>query len=410
MISRRKFLRNSGLAAAGLAVPHSSPLHARPQAGTEVGRVKITDVKTAVIELKYNTTLVKVTTDDGLYGLGEAFPKVDVVGHLNDLKRKIIGKDPLQVEFLSQMLMDEYVSRGSRSGAYAGAIGGIETALWDLAGKILNVPVYVLLGGAYRDKILIYHDCGSPKGADPQAWLEEAQKSIDYGFRALKFSFGRFTGDKWNRYFQSQDMKKFVAILETIRKGIGSDIPVGIDFHWKYNTREAMKFAQMVESLDIWFIEDPIPPENADAFARLTASSPVPIATGENLYTRHQFRPFIEKQACDIVQPDAQKCGGLLEMKRIADWADMYNLNMLCHNLCTPLGTIASGHACMAIKNFLSLESDSVDLPYWQDIILRDGPVYRDGYLHIPDKPGIGVELNEDVCRAHLAAGTGYFE
>jgi len=403
-------MRNAGLAATGLAVPGKSLLFARPQAKTEAGRVKITDIKTAVIQLKYNTTLVKITTDTGLYGLGEAFPKVDVVGHINDLKRKLIGEDPLQVEILTQLLMDEYVSRGSRAGAYAGAIGGIETALWDLAGKILNVPVYVLLGGAYRDRLLIYHDCGSPEGYDPNAWLEEAQKSVAHGYRALKFSFGRFTGEKWNRYFQPADMRKFVRILEVIRQALGSDVPIGVDFHWKYNTREALKFANMVESLNLWFIEDPIPPENADAFARLTAASPVPIATGENLYTRHGFRPFIEKQACDIVQPDAQKCGGLLEMKKIADWADLYYLNMLCHNLCTPLGTIASGHACMAIKNFLSLESDSVDLPYWQDIILRDGPVYRDGYLKVPDKPGLGLELNEEVCRAHLASGSGYFD
>jgi L-alanine-DL-glutamate epimerase-like enolase superfamily enzyme len=166
----------------------------------------------------------------------------------------------------------------------------------------------------------------------------------------------------------------------------------------------------MVKHLNLWFIEDPIPHGNADAFARLTANSPVPIATGENLYTRFGFRPFIEKQACDIVQPDAQKCGGLLEMKKIADWADMYYLNMLCHNLCTPVGTIASGHACMAIKNFLALESDSVELPYWQDIILHEGPIYQDGYLNISDKPGLGVELNEEVVRAHLAPESGYFE
>ena len=183
-----------------------------------------------------------------------------------------------------------------------------------------------------------------------------------------------------------------------------------MDLHWGYNTREAMRFVKMIEHLNLWFLEDPIPPENAEAFARLTAASNVPIATGENLFTRQSFRPFIEKQACDIIQPDIQKCGGLLEAKKIADWADLYYINMFCHNMCSPVGTIASGHACLAIRSFVSLESDSVELPYWQDIVQRDGPIYRDGYLEIPNKPGLGIELNEEVCRKHLAAGSTFFE
>jgi L-alanine-DL-glutamate epimerase-like enolase superfamily enzyme len=136
----------------------------------------------------------------------------------------------------------------------------------------------------------------------------------------------------------------------------------------------------------------------------------VPICTGENLYTRHTWRPFIEGQACDIIQPDMQKCGGLLETKRIADWADLYYMPMACHNLCSPVGTFASGHVCAAIRSFITLESDSVELPHWQDIIQRDGPIYKDGYLEIPDKPGFGIELNEEVCRRHLAEGTGFFD
>jgi L-alanine-DL-glutamate epimerase-like enolase superfamily enzyme len=307
-------------------------------------------------------------------------------------------------------MMDAGVGQGSRSGSLTGAISGIETALWDLAGKILNVPVYVLLGGKFRDKILIYHDTGSPNTPDPKPWVEEAKRSKAYGFRAMKFDLNRFRGERWNRTISSQDMTAWVKILEAIRAELGPDFPLGVDFHWALNTREAMQFTQRVEHLNLWFLEDPMPPENADAFARLTAVSKVPIATGENLFTRQTFRPYIEKQACDIIQPDTQKCGGLLEMKRIADWADMYYINMLCHNMCSPVGTIASGHACMAIRSFVALESDSVELRHWQDIIQRDGPIYKDGYLEIPDKPGLGIELNERVCRRHLADGSGYFE
>lgn len=411
MLNRRKFLGSAVASAAGIMSHPSIMLSSMPKASTTLDKVKITDVKTAAIKIKkYKTHLVKVITDAGLSGLGEAFPKSEVADDIHAVKRHIIGEDPLQVEYLHQKMTDRLVSRGSRTGALCGAISGIECALWDLAGKILSVPVYVLFGGKYRDKLLIYHDTDSPRTAEPSAWVEAAQKSREFGFKAIKLSLPRYSGENWNRSLSSKDMKTWIKILEAVRSALGSDFPVAVDLHWRYNTRDCLRFTQMLEHLNLWFLEDPLPPENADAFARLTAASRVPIATGENLYSRQGFRPFIEKQGCDIVHPDAQKCGGLLEMKKIADWADLYYMNMLCHNGCTPVGTIASGHACAAIKSFLALESDSVEVPYWQDIIQRDGPIYRDGYLNIANRPGFGIELNEDICRKHLAKGSGFFD
>ncbi len=381
-MNRRKFLSAAGGAVAiASLLERPRILEAAPQAATELGKVKIRDVKTATIKIKYDAHLVKVTTDSGLYGIGEAYNRAGVVNHIESIKRQIIGQDPLQVDYLWHKMMDAGVGQGSRSGSLSGAISGIETALWDLAGKILNVPVYVLMGGKFRDKILIYHDTGSPNTTDPGPWVKEAQNSLEYGFKATKFDLNRFRGERWNRTASSQDMKAWVKILEAVRAELGPDFPLGVDFHWALNTREAMTFTQMVEHLNLWFMEDPMPPGNADAFARLTAMSKVPIATGENLFTRQTFRPYIEKQACDIIQPDTQKCGGLLEMKRIADWADMYYINMLCHNMCSPVGTIASGHACAAIRSFVALESDSVELKHWPDIIEHDGPIYKDGFL-----------------------------
>lgn len=411
MFTRRKLLAAAGGAAvAGALFERSSIARAAPQAATELGKVKIRDVKTASVKLSYYSAhLVKVTTDSGLFGLGEAYNRAGIVSHIRAIKGRIIGEDPLQVDYLYQKMSDAGVGQGSRAGSLSGAIAGIESALWDLAGKILNVPIYVLLGGRFRDKVLIYHDTGSPNTTDPKPWVEEMRRSRGLGFRAVKVDLNRFRGERFNRSLKSEDMKAWVRILEAIRADLGPDFPLGVDLHWGYNTRDAMRFVQMVEHLNLWFLEDPIPPENADALARLTAASKVPIATGENLYTRQSFRPFIEKQACDVIQPDAQKCGGLLEMKKIADWADLYYLNMLCHNMCSPVGTFGSAHACMAIRSFLALESDSVELPYWQDIIQREGPIYRDGYLEVPNKPGLGVELNEEVCRKHLAADSGFF-
>ena len=411
MISRKKFLGLTGLTTAAFFTNSNRILRAFPNAEKDLGKVKITDIKTAAIRLKkYKTHLIKVETDSGLYGLGEAYPKAEIADDIIDLKRKIIGKDPLYVEVLHQLLSDDFVSRGSRTGSLCGAISGIEIALWDLAGKILNVPVYTLLGGKYRDKILIYHDVDSPKGHDPLKWADQAQKSIDYGFKSIKLSLPRYEGEEWNRDLNKSNMKKWVRILEGVRERIGEDFPLAVDLHWKYNLIDIIQFTRMIEDLNLWFLEDPLPPENADSFARLTKQSNVPILTGENLFSRQGFKPFIEKQACHMIHPDAQKCGGLLETKKIADWADIYNMNMLCHNGCTPVGTMASAHACLAIKSCLALESDGIEIPYWQDIIKRDSDFYKGGYLMPSDEPGIGVELNEEVCKANIADNRGFFQ
>jgi L-alanine-DL-glutamate epimerase-like enolase superfamily enzyme len=413
MLTRRNLLAAVGGVAAGsflLERPHI--VEAVPEASTELGKVKIRDVKTASVRLTYyDAHLVKVITDAGIYGLGEAYRGAGTLDWIDTMKEEVIGEDPLQVDYLWHKMMEAGSGADARSGTLTGAIAGIESAMLDLAGKILNVPVYVLLGGKFRDKLLIYHDTGSPDTVEVGPWVEEAQRSRDqYGFKAMKFDLNPFRGERWNRTLSSVDMKIWVKILEAIRDELGMDFPMAVDLHWKYNTRDALRFTQMTEHLNLWFMEDPIPPENAEALRRITDATTVPICTGENLYTRHTWRPFIEGQACDIIQPDMQKCGGLLETKRVADWADLYYMPMACHNLCSPVGTFASGHLCAAVRSFITLESDSVELPHWQDIIQHDGPIYKDGYLEIPDKPGFGIELNEEVCRKHLAEGSGFFD
>lgn len=408
MLNRRELFAASGLAAAA-GLP--AILQAAPKAATELGKVKIVDVKTASIkQAYYDSHLVKIVTNSGLFGLGEAFNRSGVLSHINEFKQHIIGQDPLQVDVLYQKMLDAGVSQGARFGTLSGALSGIETALWDLAGKILNVPVYTLLGGKFRDKLLVYHDTGTPNTAETKPWVDEMVRSRDLGFRAIKIDLNPFRADKWNRALSSDDRKAWIRILEAVRDKLGPDFPLGVDLHWKLNPHDASLFLKDAESLNLWFLEDPIPPDQPEPLAKLAAATSIPIATGENLYTRQTFRPFIEQRACDIIQPDMQKCGGLLEMKKIADWADLYYISMLCHNMCTPVGTFASAHACAAIRSFLALETDSIELPYWQDIIQHDGPIYRDGYLQLPNKPGLGIELNEEVCRAHLADGSRFFD
>ena len=424
MINRRRFLAGTAATAASAFLPeHPQVLKAMPQAESDFGKVKITAVKTASVMINYPAHLVRIDTDAGVSGIGEAFNRDGILDHIGALKQVIIGEDPLQVDYLFQKMMEARLGGGSWTGSLASSISGIEIALWDLAGKILNVPVYVLLGGKFRDKLLIYHDTGSPRTADPGPWVEEARRSVAYGFKAMKFDLdweGRgqwlagqpfqYRGEIFNRGISSLEMEQWVKILEAVRLELGPHYPLAVDLHFNYNLADSLRFTNMTEDLNLWFIEDPIPPQNADAMARFTRASKVPTATGENLYTRHTFRDFIEKQACDIIQPDPQKVGGLLETKKIADWADLYYITMACHNMCTPVGTIANAHACASIRSFVTLESDSVEIPHWNHIIQGDGKVVRDGYIELTGKPGLGIELNEEVCRANLAPGSGYFD
>ena len=423
MLDRRRFLQGSFAAAAcGFLPEFSQVVKAYPAAESQLGKVKITGIKTASVMIKYPAHLVKIETDSGLVGIGEAFNGDGILDHVRSFEELLIGEDPLQVDYLAVKMAEAKLGHGSWTGSLPSAISGIETALWDLAGKILGVPVYTLLGGKFRDKILIYHDTGSPKTPDPAAWVEEAEKSLDYGFIATKFDMDwegrsmtmagepyRYRQELWNRAITTVEMEQWRNILVAIRKRIGEHYPLAIDLHFNYNYADALKFSYMVEDLNLWFIEDPIPPQNADAMARYTQECKIPTCTGENLYTRHSFRPFIEKQAADIIQPDPQKSGGLLETKRIADWADQYYITFACHNMCTPVGTVANAHVCAAIRSFVALESDSVELEHWDDLILRDAPFYQDGHYVLTDKPGLGIELNEEVCRRHLAEGSTFF-
>jgi len=418
-LNRRKFLATAGGASAlGFTAPFSNGFMSVAGAESQVGKVKITDIKTATVRIKYPAHLVKIETDSGLYGLGESVPRkdqdygenLDMTGDIRNLKKYIVGEDPLQFAVLYEKMMRGDIRLGSWAGVVPGLISGVETALLDLAGKILGVPIYTLLGGKFRDKILIYHDTGSPKTPDPKAWVEEARRSVDYGFQAHKFDLNPWRGDEWNRSLEDADIRDWVKILQAIREELGPDAPFGVDLHWKLNPQDAVKFLKEVEDLGLWFVEDPIPTHNADSMEKVTDSTSVPIVTGENLFTRHTFRPFIEKQAVDAIQIDTQKAGGLMETKWISDWANLYNIPMFVHNLCTPVGTMASGHASAAISSCISLESDSVELPHWQNLVVNDGSFYKEGYLEIPDKPGLGIELNEDVVREHLIEGSGYFE
>jgi L-alanine-DL-glutamate epimerase-like enolase superfamily enzyme len=199
-----------------------------------------------------------------------------------------------------------------------------------------------------------------------------------------------------------------VNLVGAVREAIGPDVDLAVDCHWNYNTRDAIRIAQALEPFRLMWLEDPTPPDNIDALKRVTEHSEVPICSGENHYTRHGLRQMITAQAVDIVQPDIPKVGGLLESKKIADLADIYYMPVAAHNVSSPIATMAASHTCASMRNFTIMEFHAQDVPWWDDLV--SGPLIVEGYITLPDKPGLGVALNEDVARAHLAEGSTFFE
>jgi L-alanine-DL-glutamate epimerase-like enolase superfamily enzyme len=201
-----------------------------------------------------------------------------------------------------------------------------------------------------------------------------------------------------------------VRLLGAVREAIGPEIDLAVDCHWNYNTRDAIKIANAFEPFRLSWLEDPTPPDNIEALKRVTDHSPVPICSGENHYTRHGLRQMIITQAVDVIQPDIPKVGGLLEAKKISDLADIYYLPLAAHNVCSPIGTMAACHACASMRNFTVIEFHAQDIPWWDDLVMDGGMLIKDGYITLPDKPGLGIELNDEVARVHLAKGYGFFD
>ena len=351
-------------------------------------------------------------------GLGEAHPGegiTDVI--VKRLKPLQVGKDPLNVEPLYHHMIDRTTGQ-SVGGTMLGAIGGVETALWDLAGKVLEVPIYQLLGGKYRDRLRLYADVGRGSGGidTPQAWAQRAREGVADGYQAIKFdidhSADELQHDPVNRGLSLAELDKMTALVAAVREAVGDDIDVCIDCHGLYNVRDVLLLAQRLEPFNLMFLEDPVPPENIDAMGKVTASTSIPICTGEWVHRRDGFRRLIQEQACDMLHVDVSATGGILEAKKIADLADLYYMPFAAHNIVSPLGMVAAAHVCAAVRNLHSMELPyHVDQVSWRwELVQSKETMIQDGQFVVPDGPGLGVELNETIFRAHLKQGYSFFD
>lgn len=386
--------------------------------------MKITNVSTAVIAGNFPWVLVRIDTDRGISGLGEAYWGAGVADLVHKAKPLLIGQDPTNIGRLFDIMVRCLSGEGSQAGATVTAISGVEIALWDLLGRAHNLPISTFFGGRYREKIRVYADCHAGKTPDPADYASKAKGVVAQGFTALKFDLDTrnpYTIDisqdphprrQWfepfNRTIGSREMRWMVDVVRAVREAVGPEVMVAMDAHWKFNVNDAIKLAQALEPYDLLWLEDPVPPENIEAQRHVTHSTRTPICTGENLYRKHGYRELIEKQAARIIAPDIPKMGGLMEAKKVADHADIYYIPIAPHNVASPIGTVAGAHVCAAMNNFMVIEFHANDVPWWYDLVNEPGAI-DGGYIHLNERPGHGLTLNEDVARKHLKPGSSFF-
>ena len=378
---------------------------------------RIVDLRTTVIDGNYPWTIVEIETDAGVTGIGEAYPSPGVTEIITDfLKPVLVGQPPVDVERLYQLMRESLSGRGSQAGVATIAISGVELALWDAAGKLLDVPVYQLLGGKVRDTVTVYADCHAGEGmvaaADagqavetyqPDAYADAARDAIADGFDLLKFDLdvpsGRVIDGTAGR-LDVDEIEHKRQIVAATTAAVGSNAEVGFDLHWNFTVESAERLCAAIEPYDIAWIEDPIPPENTAALTELRNRIAIPILTGENRYGRHGFRDLVASGAVDFLAPDVPKTGGIAESKKIADLGATHYQTMVPHNVGSPVATMATAHLGVAVPNFVAMEFHARDVPWWSDLVTGDD-VIVDGRIRVPDEPGLGVALDWNVVDEH---------
>lgn len=415
LVSRRDLLQRAVPAAAGLfafpslaqAVQAVSSVYRRP-------KLKITDVRTAEVIGHGYQLHVRIYTDEGIFGHGEGTDAVrGGVPLVRQWRQFLVGQDPLNVDFLFERIRTTGIFAGAQGGQYVAALSAVETALWDLAGKALGVPVYQLLGGKMRDRIRIYCDSQTEDPADPQAPAKLAQIR-DLGFTAVKIDIDEANDPmRWDRVnwtASNAEIDHMVRKMAFVRESFDKRVDLAVDMHGRYDATTGKRVAKEAEPFKLLFLEEPVPAENVDAMRDIRESTSTPICCGENLFLRHGFREVLEKRAADIIMPDLQKCGGLLEGRKIADMAHVYYVPFAPHCVVSPIGTMASCHVCAAVPNFLVLEWHWIQrLELWRNFV-QQGDILEKGFVTLPDRPGLGVDMNEEAARKVQVAGTPWFE
>jgi L-alanine-DL-glutamate epimerase-like enolase superfamily enzyme len=381
-------------------------------------QLKITDLRVAVVCSNYDYPIIRIDTNQGVYGIGE----VRDAGHIENAlqyKSMLLGQNPCNVDMIFRA-----IRHFGASGREGGGVSGIEIALWDLIGKVYGVPCYQFLGGKYRDKIRIYADTPAPTEPTPEGYAKRVLGRKEMGLTFIKFDVGmhvlhgyvedglvgkpsRFEyplGRHWSTrglpgtQLTDKGIARFAEIVATVRQMAGWDIPLAVDHFGPITVKDAIRLGKVLEPYGLANLE-------------VTRAINVPTLNGEDIYLWDGWREMIEKRAIDIIQPDLLTAGGMLETKKIADYAERFGLPTVLHFAGSPIAFMANLHCAAAIPSFVALEHHGLDLPFWSSLVTGlPEPLMEDGYTAVPEKPGLGVDLNLEGIRANLRSPSGLFE
>jgi L-alanine-DL-glutamate epimerase-like enolase superfamily enzyme len=430
LMDRRGVLKGSAAALGGLL--SSEPMEAYPQGVNTHSRpsaLRITDLRVATV-VKPGPgpcPIIRIDTNQGVYGLGEVRDGASATYALM-LKNRILNEDPLQVDRIFRK-----IKQFGGAARQAGGVCAVEMALWDIAGKVYNVPAYVMLGGKVRDKIRVYAD--TTESEDPKIYAQRMKERKEVmGLTWLKMDLGvEMVADKpgtvtlrsglseWEQteiphpLLAMEVTDKGIALLEeyvaAVRDAVGMEIPLSMDHLGHVGVKSIIRLGKAYEKYNLAWIEDVIPWEYTDLLKQISDQSPTPILTGEDIYLKEGFRVLCENRAVSKIHPDLATSGGILETHKIGDMAWEFGVPMAMHFAGTPVSCMANVHCAAATLNFLALENHSLDVPWWSDLVEGvEKPIVKQGWITVPDKPGLGITLNEDMVKGHLKPGTGYFE
>ncbi len=427
-LGRRGFLRGAaGVAAAGFWADETIEAYQNNvNTNSKPSELKITDLRVATLKgAPMTDPIIRIDTNQGVYGLGEVRDGATKTYALM-LKSRILGENPCNVDKIFRKI--KQFGGHARQG---GGVCGIEMALWDLAGKVYNAPVYQMMGGKFRDSIRCYAD--TTESHDPKVYGQRLKARKDQGFTWLKMDLGidlmehtpgcitapagsqismggrvphMFTGieitDKG-----AQVMADYVGV---VREQVGWDVPLSADHFGHIGVNSCIKLGKALQKYNLAWLEDMIPWQNTELLKKIADAIDIPLCTGEDIYLKEGFAELCREHAVDIIHPDLATSGGILETKKIGDLAWEYGVPMAMHFAGSPISCMANVHCAAATENFLVLENHSVDVPWWDNLVEGiEKPIVNKGFIKVPEKPGLGVTLNDDVMKQHLLE-PGYFE
>ncbi len=383
-------------------------------------QLKITDMRACRVASSADYPIIRIDTNQGVYGLGEV-RDAGVEGMALILKPHIVGRNPLQIE----PLLDR-VRKFTNHYRFGGGYSALDIALHDIAGKVYGVPCWRLIGSQYRDRVRVY--CDTPQTSDPKVFADRLVRRKQMGFTFFKMDLGTSLVQKIPGAVDSRGvatekgLKLLCEYVQAVRDGIGWDAPLAVDHFGNLDVNDAIAYARALEPYRLAWLEDMLQvgtlaygygdaPKNWEAYKEIKEATTSKIAMGESLFGLEEgFRPFIENRAVDIIHPDPLSSGAIRETKRISDFASLYGIPTAIHFAGSPVAAMAVVHLISTLKDFVAMENHAVDIPWWGDLVTGPSkPIVQKGYIPVPDAPGLGVELNEAVVKEHLRI-PGYFE